>query len=146
MQRLADVAAVGQSQSAMWQPTGRRVGTDRPVPTARGSNAGRYRPPGRSVALPPRALGFRAYRPARVGSRVGTDRRGSVPTPVGTSLTMKTDQQNPIPLPFIFLYFHIHFCITNKYENRTGNGKRYIPSVFTGFVFSRNDYALIPYL
>jgi len=37
LQRLADVVAVGQSQSAMWQPTGRRVGTDRP---------GRYRPAG----------------------------------------------------------------------------------------------------
>ena len=55
---------------------------------------GRYRPVGtdrarlqrRSVPLPPRALGFRAYRPARVGSRVGTNRRGSVPTPLEPAL------------------------------------------------------------
>ena len=87
------MAAVGQSQSVTWQPIGRGVGTDRArlqrqsVPTAR------------PVVLPPRALGFRAYRPARVGSRVGTDRRGSVPTPLEPALLAHRSTTVPVPVP-----------------------------------------------
>ena len=63
----------------------RTPGRYRPAGTDRARLQRRSVPTARPVALPPRALGFRAYRPARVGSRVGTDRRGSV----GTSLMLE---------------------------------------------------------